>query len=420
MKVIIVGAGIGGLLTAALLSRKGHDVTVLEKAPRIGGRFNNLEYRGFTLSTGAFHMIPHGEDGPFAHLLRLAGSKVRIVNSSPKGMIRYGRKTFNYKDGWKYLGIREKARALKLLMDIRRGKIELEDPSMSGREWIRERIGDNEFVDLFIKSYLGWADSVEDVTAGELMMEIKATLIWGGPGLIGGGCGAVIKSLAGIISKSGGRIVTKEPVRKINIEKKSVVTENGEELHYDVLVSDVGIKETVELAGRENFDREYLRRIDKISPSEGIKYNVTMKGGPYIGNTVVFTLETEGISGYNEPTALSRNLAPKGYSLLMFHQAVKGENIKREIERGKRDVHEIIEELGGKGEILLTQIYQDGNPVNRVRSGEAIPEFPVKDVYIVGDSHRPPGGIEVEGIALGVMEVLEEMGIGNFSGWRLQ
>jgi len=37
----------------------------------------------------------------------------------------------------------------------------------------------------------------------------------------------------------------------------------------------------------------------------------------------------------------------------------------------------------------------------------------------VGDAFRPPGGIEVEGIALGVMRVLERLGLGNFREWRL-
>lgn len=83
----MIGSGIGGLLTSAFLARSGYEVTVLEKAPPyIGGRFTNLDYKGFGLSTGAFHMLPpHGEDGPLAYLLRLLNANVRIVNSNPKG-----------------------------------------------------------------------------------------------------------------------------------------------------------------------------------------------------------------------------------------------------------------------------------------------------------------------------------------------
>lgn len=36
-KVIIIGAGLGGLVCAAILAKEGLDVTVVEKNPRVGG-----------------------------------------------------------------------------------------------------------------------------------------------------------------------------------------------------------------------------------------------------------------------------------------------------------------------------------------------------------------------------------------------
>ena len=420
MRTVIIGSGIGGLLTASFLAKNNYDVTVLEKSPRIGGRFANLPYRGFQLSTGAFHMLPHGEDGPLAYLLKLLGANVRIVNSNPKGMIFYGGRTFHYREGWKYLGWRERVRAMKLLADIKRNKLPTgEEAEMSGREWIREKIGDNEFVDLFIKSFLGWADSVLDVPAGELAREIKAALKWGGPGLVKGGCSAITDELARIAERSGGKILTRKKAIEIDVDSKKVITADGEEFPFDVLISNVGIKETVELIGRENFNREYLKKVDSLRPSEGIKYNVALKGKPRIGNTVVFTLDTWRINGYNEPSSVSPELAPEGYTLLMLHHALQSRNVKAERRKGIEDIYKIFPNLDGEGEILLIQTYLDGNPVNRVASGQAVEDFPVQDVYIVGDAYKPPGGIEVEGIALGVMKTLEKLGLGNFNEWYL-
>lgn len=419
MRAVVIGSGIGGLLTASFLAKNGHDVTVLEKAPYIGGRFTNLDYKGFGLSTGAFHMLPHGEDGPLAHLLRLLNADVRIVNSDPKGMIFYEGKTFHYREGWKYLSFTEKAKATKLLLDIKRGKLPVDDPEMSGREWIREKIGNNEFADLFIKSFLGWADSVLDVPAGELAREIKAALRWGGPGLVKGGCRSIPEALSSIILGNGGRIITRKRAFEIDVEEKKVITADGDDLNYDVLISNVGIKETVELIGRDNFDREYLKRVDSLRPSEGIKYNVALKGGPRIGNTVVFTLDTERINGYNEPSSLSPELAKEGYTLIMLHHALQSRNVKAEQKKGIEDIHRIFPNLDEEGEILLIQTYLDGNPVNRVASGQVVEDFPVEGVYVVGDAYKPPGGIEVEGIALGVMRTLERLGLGSFSGWYL-
>ncbi|NJE60724.1 FAD-dependent oxidoreductase [Thermococcus sp. 21S7] len=419
MRTVIIGSGIGGLLTASFLAKNGYEITVLEKSPYIGGRFANLSYRGFGLSTGAFHMLPHGEDGPLAHLLKLLNADVRIVNSDPKGMILYEGRTFHYREGWKYLSFTEKAKATKLLLDIKRGKLPVDDPEMSGREWIREKIGDNEFVDLFIKSFLGWADSVLDVPAGELAREIKAALRWGGPGMVRGGCSAITDELVRIVERNGGSILTRRRVVEVDAEGKKVITADGEEFPYDVLVSNIGIKETVELIGRDNFDRDYLGRVDSLKPSEGIKYNVALKGKPRIGNTVVFTLDTERINGYNEPSSLSPELAKEGYTLVMLHHALQSRNVKAEQRKGIEDIYRIFPNLDGEGEILLIQTYLDGNPVNRVASGQTVEDFPIDDVYIVGDAYKPPGGIEVEGIALGVMRTLERLGLGSFSEWYL-
>ncbi|WP_297507969.1 NAD(P)/FAD-dependent oxidoreductase [Thermococcus sp.] len=419
MRAVIIGSGIGGLLTSSFLAKNGYEVTVLEKAPYLGGRFTNLNYKGFGLSTGAFHMLPHGEDGPLAYLLKLLGANVQIVNSNPKGMIFYGGKTFHYREGWKYLGWREKARATKLLLDIKRGKLPVDDPEMSGREWIREKIGDNEFADLFIKSFLGWADSVLDVPAGELAREIKAALKWGGPGLVKGGCKVITDELARLTEANGGKILTRKKAVEIEPEEKKVITADGDELNYDVLISNIGIKETVELIGRDYFDRDYLKRVDSLKPSEGIKYNVALKGKPRIGNTVVFTLDTERINGYNEPSSISPELAKEGYTLIMLHHALQSKNVRAEQRKGIEDIYRIFPNLDDEGEILLIQTYLNGNPVNRVASGQTVEDFPVKDVYIVGDAYKLPGGIEVEGIALGVMRNLEKLGLGTFGEWYL-
>ena len=52
-KVIIVGAGIGGIATAARLARQGCQVTVVEKNENSGGRCGRMHLKGYTFDTGA-------------------------------------------------------------------------------------------------------------------------------------------------------------------------------------------------------------------------------------------------------------------------------------------------------------------------------------------------------------------------------
>jgi phytoene desaturase len=53
MKVIIIGAGLGGLSAAIRLVKKGFSVTILEKNEAVGGKINFVESNGYKFDTGA-------------------------------------------------------------------------------------------------------------------------------------------------------------------------------------------------------------------------------------------------------------------------------------------------------------------------------------------------------------------------------
>jgi phytoene dehydrogenase-like protein len=49
---IVIGAGIGGIATAARLAKNGYDVTVLEKNEQAGGRCNQIVQDGHRFDIG--------------------------------------------------------------------------------------------------------------------------------------------------------------------------------------------------------------------------------------------------------------------------------------------------------------------------------------------------------------------------------
>ncbi|WP_371029252.1 phytoene desaturase family protein [Pseudoclavibacter sp. JSM 162008] len=51
-RVVVIGAGVGGLASAARLASLGHDVTVLEQSDVIGGKLGTIEHDGFLFDTG--------------------------------------------------------------------------------------------------------------------------------------------------------------------------------------------------------------------------------------------------------------------------------------------------------------------------------------------------------------------------------
>ena len=60
MRVVVVGAGLGGLSAAAHLVGAGHDVTVVERGDRPGGRAGVIERDGFRLDNGPTVMTMPG------------------------------------------------------------------------------------------------------------------------------------------------------------------------------------------------------------------------------------------------------------------------------------------------------------------------------------------------------------------------
>jgi phytoene desaturase len=72
-KVVIVGAGPGGLAAAILLQRSGAHVTIVERRPVVGGRTSTIERDGFKIDTGpTFFLYPR----VLREILAAAGRKL--------------------------------------------------------------------------------------------------------------------------------------------------------------------------------------------------------------------------------------------------------------------------------------------------------------------------------------------------------
>jgi len=70
-RAVVIGGGISGLATAALLAHDGHAVTVLEQQDAVGGRAGSWERDGFRFDTGpSWYLMPE----VFDHFFRLLGT----------------------------------------------------------------------------------------------------------------------------------------------------------------------------------------------------------------------------------------------------------------------------------------------------------------------------------------------------------
>lgn len=78
-RVVVVGAGIAGLGAAALLARDGHEVTVLERGDRVGGRVATWQQDGFTFDLGpSWYLMPEVFDRFFELLGTSTGAQLDL------------------------------------------------------------------------------------------------------------------------------------------------------------------------------------------------------------------------------------------------------------------------------------------------------------------------------------------------------
>ena len=90
--VIVIGAGISGLCTAALLAKDGIKVQVYEKSRRLGGRTASMQFKGHTLDNG-FHIMPFYKTSAVYKVLQ----SLRLVSSLD--LVKVDKISF-YRDGF--------------------------------------------------------------------------------------------------------------------------------------------------------------------------------------------------------------------------------------------------------------------------------------------------------------------------------
>ena len=90
-RVLIVGAGPGGLATALLLAKSGVAVTVLEKQPRVGGRTSVIEAEGYRFDLGpTFFLYPQVLQEIFQAVGRDLFQEVPMTKLDPQYRLTFG------------------------------------------------------------------------------------------------------------------------------------------------------------------------------------------------------------------------------------------------------------------------------------------------------------------------------------------
>ncbi|WP_082096017.1 phytoene desaturase family protein [Demequina flava] len=84
-RVVVIGGGVSGLATAALLARGGADVTLVEQQEQVGGRAGRLEIDGFTFDTGpSWYLMRDAFEHFFDLLGRDVNDELDLIDLDPR------------------------------------------------------------------------------------------------------------------------------------------------------------------------------------------------------------------------------------------------------------------------------------------------------------------------------------------------
>jgi len=303
--VIVIGSGMGGMTTAAALSRLDHKVLLLEQAQTIGGLTHSFSRNGFSWDVGLHYCGTFGHDQPAGRILDwLSGGTIEFRSV---GTIY---DTLHFPGGFD-ISVGRPADAYKMELKDRFpdnvAEIDAYFEALLSAEEAGHMIGAERAIpEPFRSAHYWWNRKKIQRWCGRTTSEVISDLIsnpklasvlsaqWGtyggkpteasfafhaiimshyleGAGYPVGGGGAIAKGLVPVIEAAGGSARAGTPVSEILLKDGKAVgvrTSTGEEYRAPVIVSAIGAGETVKhLLPEAIRKQDWAREIATYKPS---------------------------------------------------------------------------------------------------------------------------------------------------------
>jgi phytoene dehydrogenase-like protein len=324
--VIVVGAGHNGLVTAALLARRGLSVTVLEEKDVIGGAcrtehpFRTAPKLG--VSTGAYLLglmppellreleldLPLKRRDPH-YFLPTTGKRYLLFGSDEHALKRQFLEFFSQEDWEAHQALNAELAALRddIAPTWLQAPVSIEEtaerfvrPALrqhfvrlcrgTAREYL-ERFG---FKSDLVKAMYAVTDAFSGLDGGydtpgtgmNLLVHNMCRLPGSGGTwmIVGGGMGTVTQSIANVARKHGARIRTGAKVTSVRVDRgvvKGVVLANGEEVNAAVVISNGDPFRTLKLVEQAALPADYRAKVDAMAVSgTTLKVNLCLRDLP--------------------------------------------------------------------------------------------------------------------------------------------
>ncbi|MBN2027355.1 MAG: NAD(P)/FAD-dependent oxidoreductase [Actinobacteria bacterium] len=311
-KVVVIGSGPGGSGVAALLQARGYQVTLLDRNEFYGGKCWSFTRDGYVVDSGV-HMFSMGVSGQFGDINRMVRGDLEWLTANPsehllldgkyrlnlyqsltdpramfsnlrtnmqiaKDMIaeKAGRGGLSKELDREVYRAAKKNSPLETLRAV--AKIALLNPSylveldeITLQEFLH-RITDEwlPLQGLAALSMLLTVVPYSEVSAGEYLWCFANAFRKQTLGVPRGGSREIPGAFLRAFQRDGGELRLGSEVARINIrdgKARGVFTTGGEQIDADIVISNAGIKRTLEMAGEEHFPADYVSYVKKLKYS---------------------------------------------------------------------------------------------------------------------------------------------------------
>ncbi len=421
--ILVIGSGMGGMTSAALLSKAGFRVLVVERMPRIGGRCSTIDYKGFKCITGVVGVEMKGivekvfkdlgilfdplPAGPPHYLIDGRICKVPSQGGMKRLLLEAGGNSVEVE---KIMGAMSKALKWKE-----------PSPGVTLFDWIRQYSFHQGIMNVFqtlVSAVL--LVNVHEISAKnyfEFIKELKGVQYFG---YSPNGSITLPESLGQIVHRFGGDTWTGSQVTQIITEKGVVrgvlIQRDGKEVRVSAsaVISNTGPTKTVELVGRENLDTDYLKELeDTIIPAPVIVIQAALEKPLFEQNHLLVT-GGKRLNAVYQPSLVCPEWAPEGKHLMIAGAAPASSrgpiNGKKEIDICLEDLRHFFPEFDKVASILMTSVFKGEWPAMHTWPGRDVSQkTPIINLYNVGDGVKQPGYTGLPSVVKSGILVAEEI-----------
>lgn len=399
---IIIGSGIGGLMTAASLCKSGKKVLILEQLPFIGGRYTEIPHHGYEVTSGAWTSM--GIKSHIGRFCEEVGAHVDYFTLRDRGQKHQPAPLFkarfndqsevNFFKPISHAGVNIES-FFQVMMNVLAQSTEI-TPETSSRDLV-EGVTKDETVINAMDHTIGTASglNIDTLPASELRIILHDVLKTGGKfGFAVGGTKAIIKALEIVILNNGGEIRTCTNVDRIIIEDnmaKGVELKGSRPLYAKNVIHDAGAHRYLDLVGKKHLPSETVQFITHAKSVDCAAIVLGLDKPVTSDCAITIPPEAERVAGIFSPTFFDPKVAPSGKHMIDVFIVLQSHNIKKEMELAWNDLYTLFPNLDSlihmKKEMAFYKTWpgaEIGQTFGQVGDQRLEPETPIENLYLVG------------------------------------